>query len=164
MITQARAREMLDYEPETGIFRWRINRRSYMGKARIGAIAGAPRYDGYVELRLDGELIHAHRLAFVWMTGVLPEEVDHINSDKSDQRWSNLRIATRSQNGVHKGANKNNKLGVKGVRKNKKKFEERIWRDGKTVAIGFFSTIEQASEAYKQISLKQHGEFSYASR
>ena len=162
MIAQARVKELLDYEPATGAFRWRVNRRSYMGKARVGAIAGAPRHDGYVELRIDGELIHAHRLAFIWMTGVMPKEVDHINGDKSDQRWVNLRIATRSQNGVHKGANKNNKLGVKGVRRAKKKYEARIWRDGKTVTIGYFRTIEEAAAAYRRVSLKQHGEFSYA--
>jgi hypothetical protein len=162
MISQARARELLDYEPATGVFRWRVNRRSYLSKARIGAIAGAPRYDGYVELRIDGELIHAHRLAFLWMEGTLPPEVDHINGDKTDQRWGNLRIATHGQNGTHKGPNKNNKLGVKGVRVMKKKYEARIWRDGRQVVLGYFSTVEEASECYRMASLKQHGEFSYA--
>ena len=163
MLTRKRVQELLDYEPATGIFRWKVRRRSYKAKAVPGAVAGARRKDGYMEIRVDGELIHAHRLAFLWMTGVVPKEVDHKNSIRGDDRWDNLRPATHSQNGVHKDANKNNKLGIKGVRVNKGKYEARIWKNGRSIQIGRYRSAEEASAAYISASRKQHGEFSYAS-
>ena len=150
----------MDYDPDTGLFRWRVK----TGRSvHIGAVAGHFAKRGYVEIRIDGHLWHAHRLAWLWMTGSWPiAEIDHKNKDRNDTRWSNLREATHGQNGVHKGANKNNKFGIKGVRMRRGRFEAHIWKNGGDFWIGSFNTAEEASAAYIAVAYELHGEFCYA--
>src|ERR1700730_6426271 len=98
MLTQERLKELLSYDPETGIFRW-IAKSSPFSNILIGDIAGSPLAHGYLQIKIDGEQYLQHRLAFLYMLGRLPKgEGEHANLDKADNRWCNLREATRSLN------------------------------------------------------------------
>ena len=111
MITQRQLKELLNYNPFTGDFTWRVRRRGTKG-----AVAGSTQIRGYVRIQLDGQKHLAHRLAFLWMTGEFPEDgVDHISGVRNDNRWSNLRVADQSLNGRNRSQNNNNKSGVTGV-------------------------------------------------
>jgi hypothetical protein len=93
--TQARLREVFDYDPESGVLTWRL---TLSNRALVGAPVGylTPRGDGYPRLRLDGQMFLSHRVIWCWMTGEWPKlVVDHINGVRSDNRWANLREAHR---------------------------------------------------------------------
>lgn len=146
MITQKRLRELLHYDPLTGVFTWR---QSNSARALVGAIAGS-KARGYVWIRCDGQLCAAHRLAWLYMTGLLPkQEIDHKNGMKDDNRWSNLREATRKLNMQNeRRARINNKTGYLGVRPHGKRFQARVKLDGRIHYFGSFGTPEQAHAAY----------------
>ena len=97
MLSHERLKEVLEYDPGTGISTWLVDRT---GTARAGARAGCiHKSSGYRVIRIDGKLYREHRVIFFWMTGKWPDkEVDHRDLDKSNNRWHNLREATRSQN------------------------------------------------------------------
>ena len=94
-LTVERLRELLSYDPATGKFLWRVGRQCM----RAGAVAGATEVQGYRVIKIDGKIYKAHRLAWLYVTGEWPpEEIDHKNTDPQDNVWSNLRLATHSQN------------------------------------------------------------------
>jgi hypothetical protein len=157
LILHERLLEILHYEPETGIFTWR-NRRKF---SRCGKITGYLTEKGYVKINTHGKLYFAHRLAWFYMTGVWPIEIDHINRIRSDNRWCNLRNATRIENSRNMGISKNNKSGFKGVRWNTQnhKWQAKAKVNGKHIYLGFFTSIEDAAMAYKTFAEKIHGEF-----
>ncbi len=146
-------RALLAYEPETGALRWRVSR----GKARAGQVAGVLEGRGYVVLGLLGKRYYAHRIAFLLMTGEWPELVDHINGDRKDNRWSNLRNADNALNQQNqRTASRNNRLGVLGVRAFGGKFRSAICVDGKPKHLGTFATPEEASAAYVAAKRQLH--------
>ena len=90
-------RAVLDYDPKTGLFHWRIDRGGR--KARIGALAGSFDATGYIQIMIDGKNYKAHRLAWLYVTGNWPiGDIDHLNGERANNRWSNLREATKSIN------------------------------------------------------------------
>ena len=91
-------KEVLSYDPDTGIFVWK---KALNDHIIVGSPAGY-RNDGYINIGLHGSTFRAHRLAFIYMTGTCPEEVDHIDMDRSNNRWTNLRAALRSQNNANR--------------------------------------------------------------
>src|SRR5438874_447160 len=98
MISAAELRRVIAYSPETGELRWLKNINS---RARAGALAGAKsslKSKPYLRLRIDGQLYYAHRLAWLYVHGDLPEMIDHVSGDTLDNRMVNLRKATRQQN------------------------------------------------------------------
>lgn len=149
MLTQARLKELLHYDPLTGVFTW-LQARGY--RMAVGDIAGCIGAGGYVMISCDYHRYRAHRLAFLYMTGTFPSsDVDHKNGLRSDNRWSNIRNATRSENMQNiGGAQSNNKLGIVGVHFNKKakKYQAMIQVHGKNKYLGLFDTIDAASSAY----------------
>lgn len=122
MITQQELKDILHYDPDTGLFT-RIKRTANCVK--IGDKAGTIDSKGYVQLRVNGKLVLAHRLAFFYMTGEWPkDQIDHINGVRDDNKWANLREATRSQNGMNRGPQSNNTSGYKNISTLKTKWNE----------------------------------------
>lgn len=145
-----RVRELLNYSTDTGIFTWRIRRG---GVARVGQIAGSDNGEGYLRIRIDGTKQLSHRLAWLYVHGVWPEyDIDHINGVRSDNKISNLRCATRSENAQNQSSEhrKKNGIGLIGVSLHKatKKFQASIKIKGKQYHLGLFKTPNDAHEAY----------------
>lgn len=156
MLTLERLREVLNYDPASGIFTWRISSNR---KFKIGDIAGGLDEKGYIRIKIDGKKYRAHRLAWFGMTGVWPIEVDHKDLNKANNIWTNLREATRVQNTSNGKVRNTNKLGVKGIYKKNNKFVAEIVANKIRYDLGSYNTLEEAKEAYQQGALKHHGEF-----
>jgi hypothetical protein len=151
-------RKLLRYDPETGEFTWLVNR----GRGRVGQPAGSTTGDGYRQIEVAGRSVRLHRVAWFWMTGEWPpEEIDHINSIKADNRWCNLRLATRSQNRANTRVHSRNQLGLKGVSYQKKggRWSAQICVDNHRRRLGSFDSPELAHAAYMAAARKAFGEF-----
>ena len=162
MITLERLKERLSYDPETGEWRWKTARR----KSLIGQVITHKEGSGYIQFPVEGKNYRASRLAWFYMTGEWPKGlVDHIDRDKTNDRWNNLRIATRSENKANGKTYVNNKLGVKCVTKAKKcrskPYRARINIDGKAFHLGYFATPDEANVAYLNAAKAGFGEFAY---
>lgn len=157
-LTVARVRELLDYDPETGVFRWRLRRP---GRCKVGSIAGSLSKD-YLRIRIGNKGHLAHRLAWLHVTGEWPaEQIDHINQDKLDNRFANLRAATGGQNQSNtKGWSSS---GYKGVYRayGENKWHAKIRRGGKLLSIGYFDDPAVAHKAYCDTASRIHGEFAH---
>ncbi len=159
MISLERLKEVLEYDPSTGEFRWRIDIGT---RARKGALAGCRKRTGrYAEIQIDGKLYKRHRLAFLYVHGWVPAEIDHISRDRTDDRIGNLRPATRAQNKANSSFYKNNKSGMRGVywHARQRKWIACIQVNKKRMGLGSFDTVEAASEAYRLAAMKHFGEY-----
>ena len=146
-LTQKELKDILDYNPDTGVFRWKVSASS---RAMAGYVAGALDHDGYVNIMYKYKLYKAHRLAFLYMGGYFPEyDVDHKNGIVNDNRWSNLRHASRSCNLQNQKISLNNKSGFPGVGWNKhsKKWWTRIHIKGKSICLGYYDSALEAALA-----------------
>lgn len=158
MITCDELNKILDYNPETGVFVWKIPVKGSKGK---GEKAGTLTRKGYVDVCIKGKKYGLHRLAFVAMTGEVPKCVDHINGIKSDNRWCNLRPATYRENGYNY-AGTGSSTGYKNVYVDKRfpgKFFAQLVVEGKPKRLGTFSSAEEASYVAKEARIKYCGEF-----
>lgn len=161
MLTAERLRELLHYDPETGIFTWRVNCR----RARAGNIAG--RSSGrYLQVMMDYQAHLNHRLAWLYMTGEWPPIfIDHIDRNGVNNKWANLRLADDSQNQANRPAPKSNTSGMKGVykfaptRNLAKKYYSTIIVRGRKYFLGCFFTGQEAEAAYQAAAVKYFGEF-----
>lgn len=153
-------RQRLEYDPETGVFRWRsVPLRS---SRKIGDVAGSFDYKGYVQISMGGRPYRAHRLAWLYTYGHWPAiQIDHINGDRADNRIKNLRLATNSQNNSAKGISQTNTSGYKGVSWNskQKKWAAFIGISGKNKNLGSFDKPEEAALAYDRAAIRLFGEF-----
>jgi hypothetical protein len=146
-LTWRRARELLDYEPATGFLRWKVNKGSM---ARKGGIVGSPHNVGYLQCSVDYQKYLVHRLIWFWVTGEWPQEIDHINRVKTDNRWENLRSTDRSTNCHNSGGHFDSVSGFKGVSRKRSRWRARIRRNGRDWALGSFATREEAAAAYAE--------------
>ena len=161
-VTQDRLKELVHYDPASGIFT-RI--KDAGPNAKAGAVVGCKNSKGYLQVVIDGKHYKLHRLAFLYIAGSFPEnEVDHINRDRCDNRWSNLRAATKSQNLRNVGPHKTNKSGYKGVcwRKDMSKWTAQIRADGKVRHLGFFDDPKEAHAAYARAAEQYSGAYAAA--
>lgn len=111
-ISVERVREVLSYDPLTGIITWAID----MGNQKKGTIAGGMSTKGYWQIKIDGILYFAHILIWLGMTGEYPiNEIDHKDTNRINNKWENLREATHNENQRNKTLNSNNTSGHKGV-------------------------------------------------
>ncbi len=160
-VTADRLRELLSYDPSTGLFTWLL---STGNRAPVGAVAGSVG-KGYVDIRIDQRLYKAHRLAWLYMTGEWPEQqIDHRDLNRANNRWDNLRVATNSQNHANTRAQSNNRSGFKGVSWSKaaNKWMAQIVRDRCHTYLGLFDTPEDAHAAYCVAAERLFGEFARA--
>lgn len=159
-------RSILNYNPETGEFRWkeRDNIPKHINKRKMGHIAGIAINTGHRRIKINGKNYWAHRLAWFYMTGNWPkEQIDHKNLNSSDNKWENLREATHGQNNQNKKIPINCKTGIKGVRLvikgNCKRYKVRISINGKDVHLGYYQTLSEAAQVRKKAATKYFGEF-----
>lgn len=156
MITQSRLKELLHYDPDTGVLTWLVGR----GGVRAGAIAGAPNPpNGYLRVRLDGKSYYAQRLACLYIHGELPTSgMDHINGIRDDNRWVNLREATLAQNHQNRAIGGRNTSGFQGVSwyKASRKWVASIVKDRRKIHLGRYDTPEAAGSAYLVAKAKFH--------
>lgn len=146
-LTADRLRDLLDYDKATGEFRWRVVRR---GRCAQGAIAGWIREDGHRQIMINGHRYYANRLAVLHVTGQWPvAQVEHRHGVRDDNRWSEIREASRSGNCQNqRAAQRHNKLGLLGVSQLGGKFQARIGVNHKRLRLGYFATAQAAHEAY----------------
>ena len=158
------------YDPETGEFRWRERPREHFNKDTehrrwntryAGTVAGRLDNRGRRAVGIDGLFYQAHRLIWKLMTNEEPQEIDHRDVDPTNNRWSNLRVATHSQNAINRPIGPHSKTGFKGVyfdgRKNK--FGARIQVDNKMHSLGHYDTAQQAHGAYCEAAQRFFGGF-----
>lgn len=145
MITQSRLKELVSYDSLTGIFAWNKNIK---GGAKTGEQVGSIFNTGYVYLGLDGKSYTAHRMAWLYVYGILPKLLDHINRDRTDNRLCNLRSASHSENGHNSNLKSTNTSGYTGVSKVREKWNAYITVDRKRFNLGYFKTPEAANTAY----------------
>lgn len=130
------------------------------GPVKPGDVAGYTNQYGYSEINVDCNTYKAHRLAFLYMTGSIPDVVDHINGNTGDNTFRNLRAATQAQNARNSRGHKDSKLGIKGVYQMRSgKYKSTICVDGRQIHIGVFSSLDSAIEAREAASKKHHGDF-----
>lgn len=163
-LTQARLREVVDYDPETGIFRWKINGKQPGHKDRIGKVAGTFDSHRYLRLIFDGGDYYAHKMAWLYIHGYVPKGiVDHRNGKPWDNRLGNLREATSLENMRSKGVASTKASGLpKGVYRNYRggvRFKAVISVDRKNRYLGTFTTPEEAHAAYMTAARQFFGEF-----
>lgn len=146
-LTVDEVRQVLDYDPSTGRFTWKVARTN---NVKVGKEAGCISFYGYRVIRIGQKLYRCNRLAWLYVTGSWPDHViDHINGCRSDDRFENLRdvpISVNQQN--RRKAQVDNKSGLLGVSKKKGKWFSRVKLNGKQVYLGTFETPELAHEAY----------------
>ena len=157
MLTQEELKKVLRYEPETGLFYWLVCASK---RVRIGDIAGNKHFN-YIRINVNGRPYLAHRLAFLYMTGTIPNKVDHKDQDGSNNKWNNLREATSSQNNCNSALHSNNTSGIKGVSwcKRYNKFRARIALDKKTHYLGHYDDAEEARKVIETFRENLHGVF-----
>lgn len=160
--SQSELKEYFDYDPKTGSLTWKKLTKG--SKAKLGAEAGTL-FKGYRRLKFKTIKLLVHRIIYKWMTGIDPEQldIDHKNGDRSDNRWCNLRAATRSQNIINTPQIKNKPL-PKGVFK---AVDSARWIAVITIGnvrhyLGCFKSPELAGQAYADAAERLHGEWRHA--
>ena len=166
MIEAARLRDLIDYDPETGEMRWRHTRGPCVG----GSIVGCLSPQGYRIGFIDGRVRSLHRMVILHVTGALPPtgmEVDHIDGDRANNRWANLRVVTKGENMQNRRRpSRNNKSGFLGVSRTKHPSRQRrpwlaqikLTTDGtgKVKNLGFYATPEEAHAVYVTAKRRMH--------
>lgn len=164
--------QLLSYDPETGILRWKERGSEWFNEGRqtakhnaaiwngknAGAIAGYTSVRGYVFVRVIGVNYLAHRIIWKMMMGDDPDVIDHVDGDKGNNRWLNLRSVTPSENNRNQHIPRDNTSGVIGVCwvKRRSKWAAQIKAEGRSRYIGDFDTFEEAVAARKAAE-REHG-------
>ena len=139
-------KDILSYDPMTGIFTWKVSRS---WRIKIGDAAGTISPKGYILISVSGRPIPAHRLAFYFIDGFFPDEqVDHIDGDRANNIFSNLRKCSAEENNENRKTPSNNTSGYIGVSKSGSGWRSRIKHNGKYLNLGTFETKDLAYNAY----------------
>lgn len=147
MLTQERLKELLSYDPDTGFFVWSVNRSNFVS---AGVEAGSIDSEGYRRIMIDSKSYKAHRLAWLYVNGDWPElQIDHIDHNRANNEWANLRDTTSLGNARNQKIYKTNKSGCTGVlwHKKDKNWQASIRIKGKLKHLGSFKDINKAIEA-----------------
>ena len=152
-------REVLTYDPDTGVFRWLVRVSSHRD---AGDVAGNKNKRGYWKIVYGGKIYAAHRLAWFFTYGVWPtENIDHINRVRTDNRIANLRLCSVAKNSFNMRRDRQNSSGYKGVywHKKAKKYSAAVKLNRVSYYLGLFNTAEEAYKAYVNKAKQLHGEF-----
>jgi hypothetical protein len=158
MLTIQRLRNVLAYEPTTGLFTWLVRTSN---RVRVGDVAGSEGCN-YLVISVDGSRYLAHRLAWFYVTGEWPPgDIDHKDTNYLNNAWDNLRPATRSQNNANTHRPTTNTSGFKGVWWNPPtcNWRAHIQVNGRHIHLGLFDTPENAHAAYCAAAARHFGEF-----
>lgn len=147
--TQQQLMDLLHYDPKTGLFTHKQTR----GKGKSGEVAGSLSRYGYIDIRLLNRLFKAHQLAFLYMTGSFPEPPltpDHINGNRTDNRWCNLRLANHHEQTWNSTRHRRNKSGLKGAWpcKTTGRWISMLQDGSRRIWLGRFDTAQEAHEAW----------------
>lgn len=156
-LTVERLKELIEYDPDTGIMKWRKDQ----GRALKGSEAGKVDNKGYRSIQINGTGYAAHRLAYLYVTGRWPAGIiDHIDRNKTNNAWSNLRNATRTINNQNCSPTSNNSSGYRGVsfHKASNKWRAEIGKNAKKIFLGLFMTTHDAAKAYNQAAVNLYDE------
>lgn len=157
MLTPKRLRELLHYDHINGIFTW-TSRTS--NRVKVGNIAGNLAPSGYIQIMIDGRNYTAHRLAFLYMIGEWPEQVDHKDMNRSNNAWDNLRPTDDTLNLANRRVRSDQKSSLpKGVYRNGNGYCARIQVARRKVYLGQFASPEAAATAYREAAERYFGEF-----
>lgn len=154
-----RLMEMLNYNPDDGVFTWRVAPSPFIAP---GAVAGAVQSGGYRQINLDHVSYMAHRLAWFIVYSAWPDDsIDHINRNRLDNRIKNLRQCSRRENMQNTPVARNNTSGVKGVDRRVRPNGTVVWRariglDGRSMCLGYYSTREAAVAARSEVEASIH--------
>jgi hypothetical protein len=139
-------KELLSYDPASGLFAWKVDQ----GSAKAGSVAATKATNGYLVVMVDKKYQSLHRLAFAFMGREVPDCVDHINGNRTDNRWKNLRAATAIENARNQRLHRTNSTGLPGVT-----WDQRSrWRaygylSGRYLALGRYQSLLDAAAARK---------------
>lgn len=155
-ITLSELHNLLDYDSETGFFRWK---RRTSNRVSVGDIAGQDNGAGYIRINIYGRRYYGHRLAVFYTTGEWPQhEVDHADGNRANNAISNLRLATHKQNSQNQPLRSTNTSGKHGVSwsKLRGKWAAYICDNGQKVHLGLFESLDAAGNAYLLAKAKLH--------
>lgn len=153
-------RALLKYDPQSGVFTW-IKPPTF--RRRSGNGAGSINQKGYRRIGIRRRYYAAHRLAWLYMTGEWPSlQVDHINNDRADNRWANLRLATNSQNKANSPKRANTSSPLKGAFPRGGRWEAAITFNNKRRYLGLYATPEEAHAVYCAEAIRLFGQFARA--
>jgi hypothetical protein len=159
-LTADEVKRLLDYNPETGIFVWKVAPGKRTDK--IGTVAGVMHNTGHRRIRINGKLYYSHRLAWLVMTRSWPKnEIDHINNIRDDNRFCNLREATRQENERNTRKRERTSCKLKGVsyRKSTGKYEAFAKEENKKIHLGYFYSEQEAHIAFCKFADANYGDF-----
>ena len=156
MLTQERLKELFDYDPATG---WFTNRGS-RGRAKGGARAGAVAHASYRRIIIDYKKYYEHHLAWFYVHGEWPKEMDHADGDAGNNAIANLRLCNRTQNNCN-AQQETGQSGLRGAYLDKRNLQwySKIQFGGQVRFLGNFSSAEEAHEAFTTAARELHGEF-----
>ena len=157
--TAAEVRRLLDYDQETGVFRWKV---ATTNRVKVGQVAGSlSTTTGYLTITIAGKHFNASNLAGLHVTGEWPAKlVDHRNRNRTDNRFDNLRLASYSQNSANGPVHKDSKTGLRGVTLHKPgRWRAQIRVGADRIHLGLFDDPASAHAAYCAASTKHFGEF-----
>lgn len=151
-LTQAYLQKLFDYNETTGIVTARVPRKNRPAGTVLGSLGSS---NGYMDIGIDGKKYLLHRIIWLYQTGVMPEQVDHINHNKLDNTWSNLREVCNTTNTRNGSLSKNSVSKVNGVNymKSLSKYRAYIMVNRKHIHLGVFEDINDAIAARKQADI-----------
>ena len=170
-LTQKVLKDLLHYDPDTGIFTWKFRHVDYFSSEGsykswntkyANKIAGSKLYSDknktiYLKIGIFGKPYLAHRLSYLYIEGEFPsDEIDHNNGNGLNNKWYNLQKITHQNNQRNRSVNINNKTGIMGIRKHRNKFESSITVNSKYIYLGVFVNFFEACCTRKSAEVK-HG-------